>query len=182
MAGYKKNKRGEKKPQGWEPCKHKPWTDDMVMTPSPVTAGLPPVTGSSTTITLHWENKHDSSIFRIPQPVKCTFWGQEPLTIAGKTYDKLSELRAKKDPENREWYEDKYGREVFYLAEEKFCVLDPNDTMYDDRYIRWYFLREGHKLTRVVSDDTESFISVTEDVRQLEADCWRQMQNLNYFG
>lgn len=82
----------------------------MVMAPSPVTAGLTPVTESCTAITLYWVNKQDPSIFRIPQPVNSTFWGQEPLTVAGKTYDKLSELRVKQDPENRYWYEDKYGR------------------------------------------------------------------------
>lgn len=42
MAGYKKNKRGEKPSPEWELCKHTPWAEDMVMKPSGIPAGLPP--------------------------------------------------------------------------------------------------------------------------------------------
>lgn len=182
MAGYKKNKRGEKPSPEWELCKHTPWAEDMVMKPSGIPAGLPPSSQPCTMITLHWESKRDPSRIRLPQPVAHTFGGQAPFAAAGKTYDTLGQLRAKKDPQSRNWYEDKYGREVFYLAQSKCHAQDPFDTMYDDRCIRWYFLREGSKLTCIVSDDTKRFFTVTEDVRQLEADCWRQMQNLNYFG
>ena len=61
-------------------------------------------------------------------------------------------------------------------------AMDVYDTMYDTRSYRWYFIREDQKLTRIYHDDESMNIYVTEDVRQVEYDIWREMKNHEYFG
>lgn len=101
------------------------------------------------------------------------------FTAAGKRYSGLRQLFVRTD-ESCTWCRDKYGREVLYLVE-RFPCFDSFDAMDESRCYRWFFLREGERLTRVYYMDGGMDIHVTEDVENLEHKCWEQMLELDYF-
>ncbi len=182
MAKFKSNRRGEKKQRELPACTRRVWTDDLVMKPAGGTGRVSYDGKTYLAERLRWESSRDSGIFREPQPSTRKFRRGDGFTAAGRDYDSLRQLRVKQVPEESGWYEDQYGREVLYLAERKYFAMDIYDTLYDNRCLRWYFIRENHKLTRIYSDDESSWIYVTEDVQDLEYDCWREMKNRHYFG
>jgi len=116
---------------------------------------------------------------RTPQEQVTSFPMAEGFTAAGKHYTKLEELYAEAD-EKKIWCKDIYGREVLYLAE-KFPCFDSYDYATESRFFRWFFLREGGKLTRVYHTDETDEIIVTEDVENLESKQWEEMKRLGYF-
>ena len=183
MAGFKKNKRGEKKTTDLSACERTPWTDDMVMQPSGGAGRIIYDSESYLTECLHWVSSHDPSQIRVPQEKTRRFRTGEGFTAAGKEYRWLSELRKKRVPDGTySWYQDIYGREVFVVAKLKYFAMDIHDVMHDTRCFRWYFIRDGLKLTRIYHDDESYNIYVTEDVREVEYDVWREMKNHRYFG
>ena len=65
---------------------------------------------------------------------------------------------------------------------ERFPCFDSFDAMYEHRFYHWYFLREGDSLTRVYYEDEDDEVCVTEDVENLEYNCWRDFCRLGYAG
>ena len=101
------------------------------------------------------------------------------FTAAGKLYanrDMLTCRKVKGSP----WAKDVYGRDVLALKE-RFPCFDSSDLLHEKRYFRWYFLCENGKLTCVYHTDDTPVVTVTEDVLDVERDCWRQMQALGCF-
>ena len=182
MAGFKKNRRGEKKSTEWPLCGRTPWTQDMVMQSAGGAGRIVYDRESYLTECLHWVSLCDPSRIRVPEEKTRRFRAGEGFTAAGKQYSRLSQLREKRVPEEFCWYQDIYGREVFYICKRKYIAMDVYDTMYDTRSYRWYFIREDQKLTRIYHDDESVNIYVTEDVREVEYDIWREMRNHKYFG
>ena len=114
---------------------------------------------------------------RFPQE-RTAVWHGGAFTAAGRKYENIRELCVRID-DTATWCRDIYGREVLYLAE-RFPCFDAYDTMYEHRFYRWFFLREGGRLTRVhVIDETDA-VYVTEDVADLESGCWEEMKKLGY--
>ncbi len=97
---------------------------------------------------------------------------------AGKIYVNLKMLCAKKSDKENLCY-DAYGREVLCLAE-LFPCFDSYDYMNENRYYRWFFIREKGKLTRVYHSDTMPEIEITEDVRYVEDHCLERMLELGW--
>lgn len=183
MAGFKKNKRGEKKSADWGSCERTPWQEDMVMQPSGGAGRVTYDRESYLTECLHWVSRQNPGQTRMPQEKTLRFRAGAVFTAAGKQYSHLGQLREKRVPDDTfRWYQDIYGREVFAMSKRKYMAMDVYDTMYDNRCCRWYFIREGLKLTRIYHDDESPFVYVTEDVRELEYDLWREMKNHRYFG
>lgn len=97
---------------------------------------------------------------------------------AGKHYDSVSQLCLEEDLDTRR-ARDIHGREVLYLKE-RFPCFDSYDLLYENRYYRWFFIRQDNSLTRVYQIDGRDRVYVTEDVRNLENKCWEQMKKLCY--
>ena len=98
---------------------------------------------------------------------------------AGKTYRNWRQLCVEEDKSGH-FCKDIYGREVLALWE-RFPCFDSYDYLYENRYFRWFFLRENGKLTRIFYTDEQDKIHITEDVRKLENKCWIQMEELDYW-
>ena len=67
------------------------------------------------------------------------------------------------------------------MLTERFPCFDSADYLHEDRYFRWYFLCRRGKLTLVYHTDRTPLVAVTEDVRDLEDDCWKRMRELGCF-
>lgn len=154
------------------------------------------------TETVRWISTQDPDYSRIPREVHIRFNGETGFTAAGKTYRDITELFAKKaqadfpsleellDSEKSEyqiehlmqkaqadhcWYQDIYGREVFYMIVQMFPDLDDTCANYD-KYHRWFFIRQEDMLTRIYRNDLDREIYVTEDVAELEGFIWYMMK------
>lgn len=99
---------------------------------------------------------------------------------AGRLYFGQGMLAFRK-MENSPWARDIYGRDVLVLTE-CFPCFDSADYLYEDRRFRWYFLCRRGKLTCVYHTDRTPIVTVTEDVRDLEASCWGEMNRKKCFG
>jgi len=160
------------------------------------------------TETVQWISTQDPDFSRIPKEINKRYSGETGFAAAGKQYKDLTELFARKaeaqfpsleellDPEKSEyqiqqllkkaeadhcWYQDIYGREVFYLVLQMFPDLDETCVNYD-KYHRWFFIRQEGMLTRIYRNDLDKVIHVTEDVADLEGFIWKKMKNADYFA
>ena len=102
------------------------------------------------------------------------------FTAAGKRYKDLGQLVRRRE-NGGSWATDAYGRNVLALAE-RFPCFDSSDYLYEDRYFRWFFLCLDGKLTCVYHTDGADTVTVTEDVLDLEKECWAEMNKLECFG
>ena len=106
---------------------------------------------------------------RNPEEQNFTFSYPGTFQAAGKTYLSIKALCAWKT--RREGiYKDIYGREIFCVTE-RFPCFDSYDYANENRYYRWFFIKENGRLTRVYYADERNKIEVTEDVASLEYKC-----------
>lgn len=132
---------------------------------------------------LQWisqETEEDGSTRRTRQPhEQTTRYSDFPIQAAGKTYHSLDQLTCGNKGHCR-LYRDIHNRLVFRMVK-PFPCFDEFDAMYETRMYRWFFLREGDKLTRIHTSDDSSEIYVTEDVERLECCVWEHMLQWGYF-
>lgn len=93
---------------------------------------------------------------------------------AGRKYKQLSELLISETGADFV-YRDRYGREV-QLVLERFPCFDSYDSMYENRFERWYLICENGVLTQVKYTDETNYIEVCEDVAELEYSVWRELR------
>lgn len=128
---------------------------------------------------VQWE--YPDGTVRVPEESEMKFACPGSFTAAGKAYSSWQELCAVREDEYGQICRDIYGREVF--AEwERFPCFDSYDYLYENRYYRWFYIREGDKLTCVYYKDEQKTIHVTEDVRRMRDRCWKAMQKANWQG
>jgi len=120
----------------------------------------------------------DGSV-RVPEEKHKDFLYPGPFFAAGKAYVSWKGLCAQQTESGL--CRDLYGREVFYMAE-RFPCFDSYDYANENRYYRWFFLREQGKLTRVYYADERHKIEVTEDVSGLENKCRERLQKIGWIG
>ena len=105
---------------------------------------------------------------------------------AGKPYLAVSQLKAKEEGKldgvlyrgyKVPQYRDVYDRRVLYFRE-RFPCFDSYDYLYEHRYYRWYFLRDGDTLTQIYYADEGKSITVTEDVAKVRDWMWERMQEV----
>lgn len=113
---------------------------------------------------------------RVPQEHTTQYSKTKPFSMAGKIYPNLNSFLRKRE---NDWGEDLYGRQVLCLLE-RFPCFDSYDYMHEDRYYRWYFIREGNTLSCLYSSDGMETIRVTEDVANLEGKTWREMERCGF--
>jgi len=162
----------------------KPWTGDMILRPCGSGERVSRPFHSSASCRVQWVSRatgESGEPLEIRKPREYTLWSSvlEPFEAADREYTDLTQLVSKMDPTGT-WCLDRYGREVLYLRK-RFPCFDSFDAMLEDRYYRWFFMREGNCLTRVYYADDDDRIYVTEDVEDLETCCWEAMERLGYF-
>ncbi len=116
---------------------------------------------------------------RRPLGVKL-FFPAACFMAAGRPYFGLAMLAAHRE-KGSPWAKDVYGRDVLVMTE-RFPCFDSFDYLHEDRYFRWYLLCHGGKFTCVCHTDKTPAVTVTEDVRDLEDDLWKKIQELACFG
>ncbi len=135
------------------------------------------------TVRLEWvsrETDADGKPLRVRTPKGLASTVPEVgFTAAGKLYASRAMLTFR-EVKDSPWAKDVYGRDVLVLKE-RFPCFDSSDFLYEKRYFRWYFLCENGKLTCVYHTDETPVVTVTEDVLDVERDCWRKMQDLGCF-
>lgn len=99
---------------------------------------------------------------------------------AGKPYEKWEQLYHQ-DTDILGIYKDIYGRRVYYCAE-RFPCFDSDDYLYEKRKYRWFFILGENKITRVFYTDGSNQINVTEDVANIENDCWKDIRRLPFWS
>lgn len=131
------------------------------------------VLSSYSTKRLRWVSPDDPETFRIPEERSSTYMDC-PFQAAGQTYRNRSELCVEGDGAVMK---DVYGREVICVRN-RFPCFDSYDYLYEDRYYRWFLIRNGNSLTRVFCTDSRPEIYVTEDVESLENGCVSLLEEL----
>ena len=102
------------------------------------------------------------------------------FTAAGKKYGALHQLVYRWEDKYSPWAKDIYGRTVLSVAE-RFPCFDSSDYLYEDRYFRWFLLCEEGKFTCVYYTDETNTVTVTEDVRDMEKPCWKEISKQKCF-
>lgn len=161
------------------PVEKQPWTGDMVIRAcgGGELASYPGCRHS--TYRLQWVSRTTGEV-REPQETTRIYPVGQGFTAAGKHYQSIRQLDVQHD-ETLTWCRDIYGREVLYLRE-RFPCFDSEDFLYEKRFYRFFFLREGEKLTRVQYTDESNTVTVTEDVANLERQWMEKFQSLGYLG
>ena len=116
---------------------------------------------------------------RIPEESTKIFQASRPFTAMAKEYQTLEQLCAKQAAPPY-LFLDIYGRFVFYQAE-RFPCFDVYDSLYENRYYRWFYILGEQEITRVQYTDTEEEIFVTEDVANIEDDSWEELCALDFY-
>lgn len=161
-----------------------PWNGDMVAESCGLGKRVKYPGYMSATEKLRWVSREKTAeggpvAVREPQEQTYTFPDND-FYAAGKHYSNIGQLFVKMGGERAAWCRDVYGREVLYLIE-RFPCFDFYDAMNENRCYRWFFLREGMRLTRVFFVDGGWEVYVTEDLENIECGRWEDMQELNYF-
>jgi len=126
---------------------------------------------------VRWEG--EDGTLRKPEGSKREFAYPGEFEAAGKVYRSWQELCSEELDKQGHVCRDIYGRDV--LAEwERFPCFDSYDYLYENRYYRWFFIREGNMLTCVDYTDERNVITVTEDVGSIRERCWKTMKELNW--
>lgn len=114
---------------------------------------------------------------RKPQQEKRKLLQALGFLAAGKAYGNIQQFTAQKV--DHYLHKDIYGREVLCFRE-RFPCFDSYDYLYEDRYFRWFFIRERDSVTMVYTEDTRPEIQITEDIRQIPRKWWETIQK--YWG
>lgn len=161
-----------------------PWSGKMYPEPCGEGPRLNYPLSSYSSHLLRWvsrEKDADGAPLKVRTPFESTrtFSVNGGFTAAGRHYDSLEQLYVEYDS-TKTWCRDCYGREVLYLAE-RFPCFDSCDFENEDRFYRWFFLRQNDRLTRIHHTDTTGKIYVTEDLRSIERNMWSLMGICGYF-
>lgn len=162
-----------------------PWTGDLLLKMIDNGRKAQYYGNTYSTYKVLWVSREKSSdggpyFVRNPEEETTEYPKTTGFSAAGKKYLSLRQLTAETEERNN-WCRDCYGREVF-CVKERFPCFDSYDYLHENRYYRWFFLRENGKLTRVHYADGQNSIYVTEDVLYLETNCWDEMKKLDWFS
>ncbi len=113
---------------------------------------------------------------RKPLEVTTVHGKTQSFSVAGKRYPNFYTFLRHQDGE---WGEDLYGRKVL-CTKEKFPCFDSYDRIYETRYFRWYFIREGNSVSQVFATDERDMIYITEDVENVEGWAWMRMKSTGF--
>lgn len=119
---------------------------------------------------------YEDGTVRKPEESEVKFAYPGKFTAAGKEYSSWQELCTVKEGRI---CRDIHGREVI-VEWERFPCFDSYDYLYENRYYRWFYIREGDKLTCVYYVDEQKKILVTEDVWKIRERCWKAMKEANW--
>lgn len=116
---------------------------------------------------------------RIPRPCIRRYSLRNGFRVGKVEYRSLSELRAEILDQEKHLYKDVHGR-TFAEIKERFPCFDSFDYANEDRYYHWLYLTENGKLFLVYYEDEDERVTVTEDVKEIGANVWREMVRLGW--
>ena len=122
--------------------------------------------------------KLDDGSVRIPEAAEQTVFDGNSFFAAGKSYSSWQQLCAEQTG-NTYVFIDKYRRQVF-AYKERFPCFDSYDYLNENRYFRWFYIREAGRLCCVYLADGRGTVEVTEDVRFIKDEAWKAMQEANW--
>lgn len=133
--------------------------------------------GSYSTEKVEWvslETGEDGKPVAVREPCESTheYCKKHKFSMAGKTYQDVNHFLRSQDGE---WGEDVYGRPVL-CTKEKYPCFDSYDFLYENRYFRWFFIREGNSVSQLFFADDRDKIYVTEDIHNIEGWAWGRMK------
>ena len=99
-----------------------------------------------------------------------------PFSLAGREYAGLNYFLRQMEGN---WGRDIYGRQVLCVAE-RFPCFDSYDYLNENRYYRWFFIREGDRLSRLYFSDGGKKLYITEDVGNVERKVWDIMVSVGF--
>lgn len=139
---------------------------------------------SYTTTAIQWVSTEQDAAgnpvaVRIPEESTKTFRASNTFTAMSKEYQTPEQLCAQRVAPPY-LFLDIYGRYVFYRTE-RFPCFDVYDSLYENRYYRWFYILGEQEITRVQYADTEEKIFVTEDVANIEDDSWEDLCELDFY-
>lgn len=127
-----------------------------------------------------WVNLEGSTCTRrIPRPCIRRYSLRNGFRVGKMEYRSLSELRAEILDQEKHLYKDVYGR-IFAEIKERFPCFDSFDYANEDRYYHWLYLTENGRLFLVYYKDEDERVTVTEDVKEIESNVWREMVRLGW--
>ena len=126
---------------------------------------------------IRWKNPDGSE--RKPEESKRTFLYPGVFWAGGRPYTSIKQLCAEKLDEQGHICKDVYGREVF-AQWERFPCFDSYDYLYENRYYRWFYIRNDNQLTCVHYTDGQNKIEITEDAGKLPERCWKAVQEYKW--
>ena len=127
--------------------------------------------------TIRWQSPDGS--LRTPEESKKTFLYPGVFWAGGRPYASTHQLCAEKLDEEGHACRDVYGREVF-AQWERFPCFDSYDYLYENRYYRWFYIRNNDQLTCVYYTDERNKIEVTEEVTKLPRRCWEAIDECKW--
>lgn len=134
----------------------------------------------TSTVQVEWVGMNDSANRRIPEEQERQYAKGAQLVILGQGYPALfGASSCFKNMTHAQWGIDVYGRDIICFRD-RFPCFDSEDYLNENRYFYWYFIREGDRLARVFYEDDRDVVIVTDDVRYIETDCWRFMQEAGF--
>lgn len=118
---------------------------------------------------------------RLPEEHEKQSFPCNDFVAGGKHYSSPEQLCTEKLQEDGT-YRDVYGRDVFGYKE-RFPCFDSYDYLYEHRYFRWFYIREGDSLCCVYYEDERDSVEVTEDVSCIHKErAWKAMKEISWQG
>ena len=113
---------------------------------------------------------------REPQEKEAVYTRGSVFTAAGKRYCGLNGFLHGLKEIDEDWAEDQYGRKVL-CVKWRFPCFDSFDYLTENRFYRWFFIREGNSISRIYAIDTKPNIYVTDDVGYVEYNLLNELRN-----
>ena len=122
----------------------------------------------------------DGSV-RVPEEGERRSFGLREFSAGGREYLSLNQLMAEELVESQ-IYKDVYGRSVFAFKE-RFPCFDSYDYLHENRYYRWFYVREGDTLSCVYYRDECDHVHVVDDLRYIDKKAaWEEMNESGWQG
>ena len=172
-----------------EPVSQKSWAEAprrtakpkrMALTAERSTVRLSCPLMSVGTVEAEWRRADKPEFRRIPEEKIVRFGKNQPLTILNERYPGLFDADSPfGNLTHGRQTTDRYGRDIICFLE-RFPCFDSEDYANENRYFRWFFVREGDVIARVFYEDETDEVIVTEDVRYIETSCWEELRKTRF--
>lgn len=115
-------------------------------------------------------------VIREPVEQEAVHTRRSIFTVAGKPYCGLNAFLHGLKEIDEDWAKDQYGRKVLRIKR-RFPCFDSYDYLTENRFYRWFFIREGNSISRVYASDDTPNVYVTDDVAYVEYNLLNELRD-----